>query len=333
MKFTYYYIQDYLNNGRSSPYDIQALTIMDTTFINNRQRTVETTGVTSSRPHKYYAYIDILKTENGRQYGMNIFNEEDTYNYRTATAIELGGESNNDITENDSTEKNNDTLAENDGSGVCRGIGTQTFCVTMPLDTQTFDAEPSSSDIEAGHKMRNLCFRLTITGQNGIRKNYSSNSNGPAGTDFYYDPPTDYKALRANSLPDPEIAKPSDHFQTVIYTGDGSNPKTISGVGFASDMIWLKSRGHTNRHNIYDTVRGIPRSGSTDVPRLSPDDNTVSGDTSDELRTVTSDGFTVDSSRNGSGNTFVAWCWKAGGSASSNTQYGQRKHCRWIQYL
>ena len=149
--------------------------------------------------------------------------------------------------------------------------------------------------------------------------NKTAQGNGPAGTDFYYDPPTDYKALRANSLPDPEIAKPSDHFQTVIYTGDGSNPKTISGVGFASDMIWLKSRGHTNRHNIYDTVRGIPRSGSTDVPRLSPDDNTVSGDTSDELRTVTSDGFTVDSSRNGSGNTFVAWCWKAGGTASSNT--------------
>ena len=177
-------IQDYLSSGRSSSHDIQALTIMDTTFINNRQKVVETTGTTDGRPHKYYAYVDILKTENGRQYGMNVYNNETIYSYRTATAIEIGGESNANITGNDSTEKNNDTLAENDGSGVCRGIGTQTFCVSMPLGEGKFTAEPSSSDIEAGHKMRNLCFRLTITGQNGIRKNYTSNSNGPAGTDY-----------------------------------------------------------------------------------------------------------------------------------------------------
>jgi hypothetical protein len=138
----------------------------------------------------------------------------------------------------------------------------------------------------------------------------TAQGNGGVGEDFYYTPPTGFKALNTDNLDDPAIALPTAHFNTVLYTGDASNPKTVSGVGFSADMVWLKSRGISQRHNIYDTVRGIPKSGSTDVPRISPDDATAESDTTDELRTVTSDGFTVDTSRNGSGNTYVAWNWK-----------------------
>ena len=38
------------------------------------------------------------------------------------------------------------------------------------------------------------------------------------------------------------IDKPSDYFNTTLYTGNGSNNHTISGVGFQSDLTWLKSR-------------------------------------------------------------------------------------------
>jgi hypothetical protein len=141
-------------------------------------------------------------------------------------------------------------------------------------------------------------------------KTAQGNSDGNSKGDFYYTPPSGYLALCTDNLSDPGIALPTAHFNTVLYTGDASNPKTVSGVGFSADMVWLKSRGISQRHNIYDTVRGIPKSGSTDVPRISPDDTTAESDTTDELRTVTSDGFTVDTSRNGSGNTYVAWNWK-----------------------
>ena len=142
-------------------------------------------------------------------------------------------------------------------------------------------------------------------------KTAQGNADGNGIGDFYYEPPSGYLALCTDNLPDPEIALPADNFNTVLYTGDASNPKTVSGVGFSADMIWLKSRNIIQRQNIYDTVRGIPKSGSTDVPRISPDDSSAESDTIDELRTVTSDGFTVDSSRNGSGNTYAAWNWLA----------------------
>ena len=54
--------------------DIQALTINDTTFLNNRTKTVATTG----REHTHFAFIEILRTENGRQYALNMYSNENT---------------------------------------------------------------------------------------------------------------------------------------------------------------------------------------------------------------------------------------------------------------
>ena len=53
--------------------DIQFCTINDTTFINNRTKAVTIdSATTAARPHTYGAYIEILRTENGRQYGLNV---------------------------------------------------------------------------------------------------------------------------------------------------------------------------------------------------------------------------------------------------------------------
>ena len=38
--------------------------------------------------------------------------------------------------------------------------------------------------------------------------------------DFYYTPPSGYLALCTANLPDPAVI-PSEHFNTVLYTGDG----------------------------------------------------------------------------------------------------------------
>ena len=52
--------------------DLQTLTINDTTFLNNRTKTVGTTGTTDAREHTHFAYVDLLRTENGRQYSLNV---------------------------------------------------------------------------------------------------------------------------------------------------------------------------------------------------------------------------------------------------------------------
>ena len=109
------------------------------------------------------------------------------------------------------------------------------------------------------------------------------------------------------------IDKPTDYFNTVLYTGDGTSSKAITGVGFQPDWVWLKARNHAYSHQLFDVVRGATKlltSEATDA------EQTLSGVTSFD-----SDGFTVgsDAGSNGSAKTFASWNWLAGGSASSNT--------------
>ena len=112
--------------------DLQALTINDTTFLNNRTKTVGTTGTTDAREHTHFAYVDLLRTENGRQYSLNVYSNETTSTIKRATRLKISS----------------DTLDETNGSGHCPGIGTQTFSVTS-----------GSSE--------NLIFRVSALGQQG----------------------------------------------------------------------------------------------------------------------------------------------------------------------
>ena len=118
------------------------------------------------------------------------------------------------------------------------------------------------------------------------------------------------------------INKPNEYFNTLTYTGDGVSPKSITGVGFQPDFVWLKNRGTTNYHLLQDVVRGAT---STNV--LSSNDSTAEPSFTNigYISSFNSDGFTATSSGgslaalNASGNTYVGWNWLAGGTASSNT--------------
>ena len=72
--------------------DIKALTINDTTFLTNTTKTVTTTGTTATRPDSHFAYIDLLRTENGRQYALNIYSTESTSNIKKATRVKISSD-------------------------------------------------------------------------------------------------------------------------------------------------------------------------------------------------------------------------------------------------
>ena len=72
-------------------------------------------------------------------------------------------------------------------------------------------------------------------------KTAQGNTDGAGNGDFYYSPPSGYLALWSNNLSDPAIALPGEHFNTLLYTGTGS-ARTVTGVGFDSDLIWIKNR-------------------------------------------------------------------------------------------
>ena len=110
-----------------------------------------------------------------------------------------------------------------------------------------------------------------------------------------------------------DIDKPSDYFNTKLYTGNGST-QSITGVGFQPDWTWIKSRTTTNSHALYDAVRGATktlRSNTTGAEATS----------SQSLTSFDSDGFSVgsDGQENGSGRNYASWNWKASNSTASNT--------------
>nr|BAR20450.1 hypothetical protein [uncultured Mediterranean phage uvMED] len=115
------------------------------------------------------------------------------------------------------------------------------------------------------------------------------------------------------------IDKPTDYFNTVLYTGNGSNGHAITGVGFQPDWVWLKNRSAGTSHVLVDAVRGNNKVLSSNNSGAETTTNA-----NKDFRSFDSDGFTVDTNENfGSTNTnganIVAWNWKANGSASSNS--------------
>ena len=148
-------IQNYL--ATSEPENLQFLTINDTTFVSSRDSTnsntlIGETGTTDDRPEAHCAMIELLRTENGRQYGINIYDSSASSSLTTvkrATRIRISA----------------NTLDETDGTGHCPSIGTEVFS-------------------KASGSKTNLIFRLTTLGQQGVSPNYSASSNGPGGQNY-----------------------------------------------------------------------------------------------------------------------------------------------------
>jgi len=108
------------------------------------------------------------------------------------------------------------------------------------------------------------------------------------------------------------LDKPSDYFNTVLYTGNGST-QSITGVNFQPDFNWIKHRNGTSWHTLTDSVRGISKNLFS---------NETNAEVTNALRILSfdSDGLTVGNDVNNSGNTYVAWNWLADNtSGSSNT--------------
>ena len=128
-------IQNYL--ATNEPENLQFLTINDTTFISSRDSTnsntlVGTTGSAQAYPDAHFAFIELTRTENGRQYALNAYDNSSTTTINRATRVEIIS----------------DTLDESTGTGQCRGIGVQVFSVNSGSKT-------------------NLTFKLNTLGQQG----------------------------------------------------------------------------------------------------------------------------------------------------------------------
>jgi len=109
------------------------------------------------------------------------------------------------------------------------------------------------------------------------------------------------------------IDKPSDYFNTKLYTGNGGT-QSITGVGFQPDWVWIKSRTEGYGHSLFDAVRGVTKA-------IASEGTGAEYTFATGLTAFGSDGFTLGSGTvvNNNSQNHASWNWKAGGSASSNT--------------
>ena len=110
------------------------------------------------------------------------------------------------------------------------------------------------------------------------------------------------------------INKSSEHFNTKLWTGNGSAGHAITGVGHQPDLTWIKVRNQTGDHGLWDSVRGVSK-------RLQSNENSAETTTSG-VTSFNTDGFTMGTSYNGSGNPYASWNWKANGSSTTTNNDG-----------
>jgi len=110
------------------------------------------------------------------------------------------------------------------------------------------------------------------------------------------------------------IKKSSDYFNTKLYTGDGTSSRSLTGVGFQPDWVWVKERSSTSSHRLCDIVRGATKGLFTNL-------DSAEGTNTNALLSFDSDGFTVGDNGqvNENTQTYVSWNWLASNTTASNT--------------
>ena len=170
------------------------------------------------------------------------------------------------------------------------------------------------------------------------------NADGNGFGDFKYSVPSGYLACSTANLSvsdDIDPAQTDDDFgeklfSPLLYTGNGSNAHSITGLGFKPDIVWLKKRSSIGGHQIFDSSRGVHKLVSSDNDNLEYDASTT-------LQVFGSDGFTLGTSAaiNGSSANLVAWCWRLNGGVtasnsegdiSSTTQASDKTGCSVVLY-
>jgi len=118
-----------------------------------------------------------------------------------------------------------------------------------------------------------------------------------------------------------KVVSPSEAaelFEATQYNGTATNVNYL-GMAFSPSLVWIKQRSSpAESHALFDIIRGANKSLWSDSDTYERDWTAFS-----TLNSFDSNGFTLGSDStqrvNLNGGSYVAWCWKAGGAAVSNT--------------
>ena len=136
---------------------------------------------------------------------------------------------------------------------------------------------------------------------------------------FAYTPPTGFKALNTQNLPEPTIKRGNQWFDATTYTGNGTTQSIVNSGGMQPDLVWVKVRSAAYDNRLFDSSRPLNAWLSSNLTSAE-----INSTLNDNFLSYNSNGFSVGptSATNGlnqSGQTFVGWQWKANGAGVSNT--------------
>jgi len=143
---------------------------------------------------------------------------------------------------------------------------------------------------------------------------------------FKFLPPDGFQPLNtANTRPVKVISRPDQYVGISTWTGDSAASRNID-IGIKKpDLVWLKNRFVDGRSNyLYDSVRGFGANKEI-VSNASVEEGSsghvtqnhgyVSGNTINGF--TLAEGATNSNYTNQSGQSYVAWAWKAGGNKNT----------------
>ena len=113
------------------------------------------------------------------------------------------------------------------------------------------------------------------------------------------------------------IDDPSEYFTTTLYTGNGSDDRSITNSAnagnFKPDWLWIKERDQTRGHLLQDSTRGATK-------YLGSHTNSAENTNANGVQAFETNGFQLgtDTDVNLNTGTYVAWQWKANGGTTTS---------------
>ena len=136
---------------------------------------------------------------------------------------------------------------------------------------------------------------------------------------FAHTPPAGYRSLCSRNLATPlaaGVVNPKRNFAVINYSGNNSTNK-ITGLEFKPDCVWTKVTNATGQYSIFDSVRGATKRMGNGASGFGQGAETT---VAASLQSFDENGFTFGAEAgNNGGENYTAWCWKAGGTAVSNS--------------
>ena len=110
-----------------------------------------------------------------------------------------------------------------------------------------------------------------------------------------------------------KIIRPQKHFDILTWTGNGSTGQNITGLEFTPDLIWTKKYSDGESWGVFDSLRGPNKRLYLNETHTEVTETTMSA--------FNEGGFRVEGSGGGStndnGQSYVGYCWKAGGHSGN----------------